>query len=501
MIVCTTEITLYDQNETPQGSLSSESHSVPCDPDGSNPDLTGASSTLQVILGDEDITDEYSLICTPSSGVTGTKNGYTYTVTGMTAIAGFVDFVATKAGAATIQKRFSIVKQPKGNTGDPGAPGVDAPRCRGLYPYGTAPSSPVAGDLVVWYSTTTEDCGIYQYANNTWSKLTAPTPDQVGRCFIHILSAVVAAVRTDSAGNTISVAYGVSADYAPNSVAFEILLARFIFAQDITATGSITGLFIRSTDKRISISDDGDGANESDGINVGTHDLTGAPTGQKIQIARGYSLFGSEIQVLRFLQAVGGAWRERLQQYISVAGYPVIRDPYSGLSIMFEYPNKLKIYKTGTDANSGTSAIVEIDGLSARGAITAGDYIDAPLLKTNRLETFLGDELTTNYGFDLAKIDDDSTPVASKSSGSLDSGQRSGLFTVYKSITVYMQSTNIVLDLYYNGSYIEILRPGKATPLNPGRYSFRNESDSDSQSGILRCLGVYGSVDGGHIWS
>ncbi len=234
MIVCTTEITLYDQNETPQGSLSSESHSVPCDPDGSNPDLTGASSTLQVILGDEDITDDYSLICTPSSGVTGTKSGYTYTVTGMTALAGFVDFVATKAGAATIQKRFSIVKQPKGNTGDPGAPGVDAPRCRGLYPYGTAPSSPVAGDLVVWYSTTTEDCGIYQYANNTWSKLTAPTPDQVGRCFIHILSAVVAAVRTDSAGNTISVAYGVSADYAPNSVAFEILLVNFLFARNIT---------------------------------------------------------------------------------------------------------------------------------------------------------------------------------------------------------------------------------------------------------------------------
>ncbi|MEL7555657.1 MAG: hypothetical protein AAGU26_05730 [bacterium] len=377
------------------------------------------------------------------------------------------------------------------------------PRCLGLYPYSYRESIPVANeaDLVVLYSTETAEQGIYKFSGEEWEKVLAPTPDQVGRCFLYILSAVTATVRTDSAGNTISDAYGTSANYAPDSVAFEILLARFIFAQDITATGSITGLFIRSTDKRVSVSNDGDGADDSDGINVGTHDLTGAPTGQKIQIARGYSLFGSEIQVLRFLQAVGGAWRERLQQYISVAGYPVIRDPYSGLSIMFEYPNKLKIYKTGTDANSGTSAIVEIDGLSARGAITAGDYIDAPLLKTNRLETFLGDELTTNYGFDLAKIDDDSTPVASKSSGSLDSGQRSGLFTVYKSITVYMQSTNIVLDLYYNGSYIEILRPGKATPLNPGRYSFRNESESDGQSGILRCPGVYGSVNGGHIWS
>jgi|GEM_PF-5153209 len=382
------------------------------------------------------------------------------------------------------------------------------PQCLGLYPYSYLESIPGAkeADLAVIYSNTLAERGIYKYSTaEGWERQAAPTPDQVGRCFLYILSAVTAFVRVDSAGNTISDAYGTSSNYAPNSAAFDILLAKFIFAQDITATGSITGLFIRSADKRISVSNDGDGADASDGINVGTHDLTGSPAGQKVQIARGYSLFGSEIQVLRFAQAVSGVWRERLQQYISVLGYPVIRDPYSGLSMMFEYPNKLKIYKTGTDANSGTTAILEADGLSASGVVSAGDYMDTPKLKTNRLETLLGNELTTNYGFDLTKIDDDSTPIATRSSGNLNNpGDASALFSVYKPITCIITGSPdrnyIAIEIYSNGSYYRVDAGNEGClMLTPGRYRFR--AQGYNANGSLTCIGVYGSVDGNHIWS
>lgn len=109
------------------------------------------------------------------------------------------------------------------------------PTCRGLYPYGSAPASLIDGDLIVWYSTTTANCGIYKYASSgsTWAKQTTPTADQIGKCFVHVLNAVASVSRTDSAGNTITVAYGTSADYVAGSTSFETLLVNFLYALNI----------------------------------------------------------------------------------------------------------------------------------------------------------------------------------------------------------------------------------------------------------------------------
>lgn len=374
------------------------------------------------------------------------------------------------------------------------------PQCLGLYPYSYRESIPGANeaDLAVLYSVTTSEQGIYKYTSGAWEKATAPTPDQVGRCFLYILSAVTAFVRVDSAGNTISDAYGTSAGYAPNTAAFDILLAKFIFAQEITATGSITGLFIRSTDKRVSVSNDGDGADDSDGINVGTHDLTGTPTGQKIQIARGYSIFGSDTQVLRVQYANSGSWIDRFRIYLNLFRNPILIDPEYGVALTFQNTG-LFLTKLATDKSSSTVSVFDADVLQAN------DYLDAPLLKTNRLETFLGNELTTNYGFDLDRIDDDSTPIASRSSGTLSNqGDASALFTVYKPITCILSGSPslnyVALQIYFSGSYFNL--PASSSgyySLTPGRYRF--VAQGENASGALYCIGVYGSVDGNHIWS
>ena len=165
-IVSTGSITLYDSNEAPHGELTNEVHSVPCGADGSSPDFTGASTTFSVLMGDQNVTNLYSLTVTPSTGITGTLSTYTYTVTGMTVDVGYVDFVATRIAWPTITKRFSIAKQKQGEQGPQGPQGQagqDAPRYLGLYSYANRGSitGMIAGDLVVLYSSTQSQRGIY----------------------------------------------------------------------------------------------------------------------------------------------------------------------------------------------------------------------------------------------------------------------------------------------------------------------------------------------------
>jgi len=117
-----------------------------------------------------------------------------------------------------------------GEDGPEGPPGADAPRNKGLWPYASRNgiTSLLTGDLSVLYSETLSECGIYAY-DNGWVKQTAPTPDQANRCFVDVLKAIVSISRTDTPGNTITVAYGTSANYIPNTVSFETLLVNFLY--------------------------------------------------------------------------------------------------------------------------------------------------------------------------------------------------------------------------------------------------------------------------------
>lgn len=102
--------------------LSNDSQSVPCKADGTLYDssLNGCDTAITLYQGGEDDTENWSISATPSSGVTGTYDSstYTYTVTGLTVDAGYVEFIATKSGCAPVTKRFNIIKERSGSDGN-----------------------------------------------------------------------------------------------------------------------------------------------------------------------------------------------------------------------------------------------------------------------------------------------------------------------------------------------------------------------------------------------
>jgi hypothetical protein len=90
--------------------LSPPSLAVVANSDGSSPVLTQAASTLSIMRGGTDISALYSLVCTPSAGITGSLVGKTYTVSGMTNDTESVTFVASRSGYSNITLVFYIAK-------------------------------------------------------------------------------------------------------------------------------------------------------------------------------------------------------------------------------------------------------------------------------------------------------------------------------------------------------------------------------------------------------
>lgn len=124
-IVSTGQFTITDVNDSPLAVLSNESAVVPSATDGSSPVLTGCVTTISVNLGGVDDSANWSFSATPSSGVTGTLSARTYTVTGFTVDAGWVDLTATRVGWPSLVKRFNLSKTKQGVTGATGAAGLN----------------------------------------------------------------------------------------------------------------------------------------------------------------------------------------------------------------------------------------------------------------------------------------------------------------------------------------------------------------------------------------
>lgn len=101
--------------------LSNDSQSIPCDSNGNlyGSSLNGCSTKITIYEGGNDITGNWTIVATPSTGVAGTydEETFTYTVTGMTVDAGYVEFTATQSGYANVVKRFSIMKERSGADG------------------------------------------------------------------------------------------------------------------------------------------------------------------------------------------------------------------------------------------------------------------------------------------------------------------------------------------------------------------------------------------------
>jgi hypothetical protein len=97
--------------------LTNEAHTVPADADGSNPDLTGATTDMRVFLGLDEDTQNWTFARTNSTGVTSTISDNTVTITGLTVDEGFVDITASKTGFSNITKRFTVSKSRAGADG------------------------------------------------------------------------------------------------------------------------------------------------------------------------------------------------------------------------------------------------------------------------------------------------------------------------------------------------------------------------------------------------
>lgn len=326
--------------------LSNDSHLVPTDADGNNGNFTGCETTMSIYKMGVDDSANWTVAANPSSGVTGSLSGKTYTVTAMSVDSGYVDLTASRTGYPSLTLRFTIAKAkggaafwlvssadaiqksqagvytpstitftgkrsasagvigdyagrfiiaettdgsaytdkytsasnetsktytpsagikalrcrlylaggtstlldeeiipivvdgptgptgpqgPTGPTGPQGPQGQDAPRYLGLYSYANRGSitGMIAGDLVVLYSSTQSERGIYAYVSSTWTKQTAPTQDQIMRCMVGVLDAV-------------RQGYGQSSDYiGTGATSFETLLVNFLYAQYALITGSI----------------------------------------------------------------------------------------------------------------------------------------------------------------------------------------------------------------------------------------------------------------------
>lgn len=101
--------------------LSNESQTVPADANGNlyEGSLNGCTTKITIYEGGNDDSENWSINATPSSGVTGSydEESRIYTVTGFTIEAGYVEFICTKSGQATITKRFSVTKERSGADG------------------------------------------------------------------------------------------------------------------------------------------------------------------------------------------------------------------------------------------------------------------------------------------------------------------------------------------------------------------------------------------------
>ena len=116
-LVSTGQITLTDVTDGLYARLSSESHVVPTNTDGSDGTYDGCSTTMSILLGRTDDSANWSVTASATVGVIGELVGKTYTVSNMTVDAGYVDITATRVGYPALTSRFSITKARRGFAG------------------------------------------------------------------------------------------------------------------------------------------------------------------------------------------------------------------------------------------------------------------------------------------------------------------------------------------------------------------------------------------------
>lgn len=116
-LVSTGTITVTDVNDGLNARLNNDSASVVTLSDGTGGDYSQCSSTISVYLGTADDSSNWTYTATPSTGVSGALVGQTYTVSNMTADAGYVDLKASRVGYPDLVCRFTVTKAKQGYLG------------------------------------------------------------------------------------------------------------------------------------------------------------------------------------------------------------------------------------------------------------------------------------------------------------------------------------------------------------------------------------------------
>lgn len=112
-----TIVSLNDGNNAIQMLLSNENHTLPANASGTPTTYAGASTTVTVYDGAKDVTADYTITFTASTGITATKSGNTITITKVTnGTGGTVTIKATK-GSNSLTKVFTISLSKAGAAG------------------------------------------------------------------------------------------------------------------------------------------------------------------------------------------------------------------------------------------------------------------------------------------------------------------------------------------------------------------------------------------------
>lgn len=127
--------------------LSNENHSVPTNGAGLDGNYDGAETTITIYKNGEDVTSQWTIEATPSTGVTGAyiSSTKTYKVSNMTKDVGTVRFTATKSGEAELAKVFSLSKTKSGTDGLDGKPGINGEDGKTYYTWIKYADSPTSG--------------------------------------------------------------------------------------------------------------------------------------------------------------------------------------------------------------------------------------------------------------------------------------------------------------------------------------------------------------------
>ena len=103
--------------------LDKSSVAIPAANDGSNSDFTNASITASIFEAGLDVSTDWTVTASPSSGITGSLSGKTYTISGMTVDTGVVEFTASRSGYDDLIARCSVIKVRAGAIGPEGPGG------------------------------------------------------------------------------------------------------------------------------------------------------------------------------------------------------------------------------------------------------------------------------------------------------------------------------------------------------------------------------------------